>query len=143
MSIQRMILHVNGTDREILCDPEKDSLADVVRRLGLTGTKVGCGNGQCGACSLLLDGQVTRSCVKKMKHVRPHAKVETIEGLGSEERPHPLQQAFVTYAGVQCGFCSPGFSYTIPIRRGRRSATGSPGTATSAAVRGTSPLCTP
>lgn len=109
MSIQRMILHVNGTDREILCDPEKDSLADVVRRLGLTGTKVGCGNGQCGACSLLLDGQVTRSCVKKMKHVRPHAKVETIEGLGSEERPHPLQQAFVTYAGVQCGFCSPGF----------------------------------
>ena len=63
MSIQRIVLNINGVDREILCEPEKDSLADVVRRLGLTGTKVGCGTGHCGACSLLLDGEVTRSCV--------------------------------------------------------------------------------
>ena len=84
MSIQRIVLNINGVDREILCEPEKDSLADVVRRLGLTGTKVGCGTGHCGACSLLLDGEVTRSCVKKMKQVKAYAKVETIEGLGSE-----------------------------------------------------------
>lgn len=109
MSIQRIVLNINGVDREILCEPEKDSLADVVRRLGLTGTKVGCGTGHCGACSLLLDGEVTRSCVKKMKQVKAYAKVETIEGLGSAERLHPLQRAFMTYASVQCGFCSPGF----------------------------------
>ena len=109
MSIQRIILNINGVDREILCEPEKDSLADVVRRLGLTGTKVGCGTGHCGACSLLLDGEVTRSCVKKMKQVKAYAKVETIEGIGSAERLHPLQRAFMTYASVQCGFCSPGF----------------------------------
>ncbi|MFR0873224.1 MAG: (2Fe-2S)-binding protein [Bilophila wadsworthia] len=109
MSIQRIVLNINGVDREILCEPEKDSLADVVRRLGLTGTKVGCGTGHCGACSLLLDGEVTRSCVKKMKQVKAYAKVETIEGIGSAERLHPLQRAFMTYASVQCGFCSPGF----------------------------------
>ena len=79
MSIQRIVLNINGVDREILCEPEKDSLVDVVRRLGLTGTKVGCGTGHCGACSLLLDGEVTRSCVKKMKQVKAYAKVETIE----------------------------------------------------------------
>lgn len=80
MSIQRIVLNINGVDREILCEPEKDSLADVVRRLGLTGTKVGCGTGHCGACSLLLDGEVTRSCVKKMKQVKAYAKVETHRG---------------------------------------------------------------
>ena len=109
MAIQRITLNINGVDRDILCNPEQDSLADVVRRLGLTGTKIGCGTGQCGACTLLLDGEVTRSCVKKMKHVRAYARVETIEGIGSPENLHPLQQAFITYAGVQCGFCSPGF----------------------------------
>jgi len=109
VSIQRIVLNINGVDREILCEPEKDSLADVVRRLGLPGTKVGCGTGHCGACSLLLDGEVTRSCVKKMKQVKAYAKVETIEGIGSAERLHPLQRAFMTYASVQCGFCSPGF----------------------------------
>ena len=109
MSIQRITLNVNGVERDVLCDPDRDSLAGVVRRLGLTGTKIGCGTGQCGACTLLLDGKVTRSCVKKMKHVRAYAHVETIEGIGSRENLHPLQQAFITYAGVQCGFCSPGF----------------------------------
>ena len=113
MSIQRIVLNINGVDREILCEPEKDSLADVVRRLGLTGTKVGCGTGHCGACSLLLDGEVTRSCVKKMKQVKAYAKVETIEGIGSAERLHPLQRAFMTYASVQCGFCSPGLIMNV------------------------------
>jgi aldehyde oxidoreductase len=109
MNLNRHILVINGIERDVLCNPEKDSLAAVVRRLGLTGTKVGCGTGQCGACSLLLDGKLVRSCVKKMKSVRDHAQVETIEGLGNPESMHPLQLAFITYAGVQCGFCSPGF----------------------------------
>lgn len=109
MSIERCILTINGVDREIVCNSEKDSLADVVRRLGLTGTKIGCGTGQCGACSLLLDGKVVRSCAKKMKQVSNYACVETIEGLGGAHHLHPLQQAFMTYASVQCGFCSPGF----------------------------------
>lgn len=109
MSIQRRILNINGIDREVVCDPEKDSLADAVRRLGLTGTKVGCGAGQCGSCTLLLDGKAVRSCTKKMKNVKEYSKVETIEGLGNADHLHPLQKAFTTHAGVQCGFCSPGF----------------------------------
>jgi len=109
MSIKRSILIINNVEREILCDPDKDSLADVVRRLGLTGTKIGCGTGQCGACTLLLDGKAVRSCTRKMKNVKDFSKVETIEGLGSADHLHPLQQAFLTYASVQCGFCSPGF----------------------------------
>ncbi|MDL2271567.1 molybdopterin-dependent oxidoreductase, partial [Desulfovibrio sp. OttesenSCG-928-I05] len=100
---------VNGITRYVLCDPEKDSLADALRRMGLTGTKVGCGTGQCGACTVILEGRVTRACNRKMKRVPDGAAVETIEGLGTAENPHPLQQAFLTYAAVQCGFCSPGF----------------------------------
>lgn len=107
--MQRKLLNINGVDREVLCDPEKDSLADVVRRLGLTGTKIGCGTGQCGSCTLLLDGKVVRSCTRKMKKVSDYSKVETIEGLGTPKHPHPLQQAFITYAAIQCGFCTPGF----------------------------------
>lgn len=107
--MRRFILNINGVQREGICDPDMDSLADAVRRLGLTGTKVGCGTGQCGACTLILNGKVTRACIKKMKSVPDHSYVETIEGLGTAERPHPLQRAFITYAAVQCGFCSPGF----------------------------------
>lgn len=107
--MRRFILHINGIQREGICSPDTDSLADVVRRLGLTGTKVGCGTGQCGACTLLLNGKVTRSCIRKMKSVPDYSRVETIEGLGTAEHLHPLQRAFMTYAAVQCGFCSPGF----------------------------------
>ncbi len=109
MDLRRAILIINGVEREVLCDPKQDSLATVVRRLGLTGTKVGCGVGQCGACSLLLDGKVVRACVRMMRSVKDYAKVETIEGLGNAQNLHPLQQAFLSYASIQCGFCSPGF----------------------------------
>jgi aldehyde oxidoreductase len=107
--MKKLTLHINGVAKAIVCNPDRDSLAEVIRRLGLTGTKVGCNAGQCGACTVILDGDVVRSCIKKMKSVRDHARVETIEGLGTAKNPHPLQLAFVTYAGVQCGFCSPGF----------------------------------
>jgi aldehyde oxidoreductase len=69
-----MTLCINGVDRMFVCDPEKDSLSDVLRRLGLTGVKVGCGTGVCGACSVLLDGKVTRSCTRKMKMVPEHQR---------------------------------------------------------------------
>ncbi|NTV90663.1 MAG: 2Fe-2S iron-sulfur cluster binding domain-containing protein, partial [Clostridiales bacterium] len=109
MAFRKIWLNINGVDRMMICDPEKDTLANVIRRLGLTGTKVGCGTGQCGACSLLLDGEVVRSCVKKIKNIPDYSKIITIEGIGAPGNLHPLQQAFITYGGVQCGFCSPGF----------------------------------
>jgi aldehyde oxidoreductase len=109
MSLRKVTLHINGIDKVMVCDPDRDSLADVLRRQGLTGTKIGCNAGQCGACTVLLDGAVVRSCIKRMKMIKEHASVVTIEGLGTPEHLHPLQQAFITYASVQCGFCSPGF----------------------------------
>ncbi|MDR1777318.1 MAG: molybdopterin-dependent oxidoreductase [Desulfovibrio sp.] len=109
MNTTKLALVVNGVEKNVLCDPDNDSLADVLRRMGLTGTKVGCGAGQCGSCTVLLDGKPVRSCVRKMRSVPEHARVETIEGIGTSAHPHPLQQAFITYAAVQCGFCSPGF----------------------------------
>ncbi|APG26140.1 molybdopterin-dependent oxidoreductase [Syntrophotalea acetylenica] len=109
MALRKIWLNLNGADRMLVCDPEKDSLADVIRRAGLTGTKVGCGTGQCGSCSVILDGKVVRSCVKKIKNVPDYSKIITIEGIGTPTNLHPLQQAWITYGGVQCGFCTPGF----------------------------------
>lgn len=108
MAIQRMTLIINGAERSFVCDPE-ESLATVIRRIGLTGTKVGCGTGQCGACELLVNGKLVRSCTKKMKTVEPYSKILTIEGIGTASHLHPLQLAWMAYGGVQCGFCTPGF----------------------------------
>jgi aldehyde oxidoreductase len=107
--LTRLSFTINGVERFVLCDPEKDNLAIVLRRLGLTGTKIGCGTGICGACSLLLNGEVVRSCTKKMKNVPEFSEIITIEGIGTPQHLHPLQQAWITYGGAQCGFCSPGF----------------------------------
>jgi aldehyde oxidoreductase len=102
-------LDINGNPKTVLANPE-DSLATVLRdQLGLTGTKVGCGGGQCGACSVILDGKVVRSCITKMAKVAENARVVTIEGIGTPDKLHPLQVAWMNYGGVQCGFCSPGF----------------------------------
>ena len=107
--LKKMTLNINGADRMFICDPEKDTLATVIRRLGLTGTKVGCGTGVCGSCSVILNGKVIRSCTKKIKSVEEYSKVMTIEGIGAPTRLHPLQVAFMNCGAVQCGFCSPGF----------------------------------
>lgn len=109
MKLRKMTLNINGADRMFICDPEKDTLASVIRRLGLTGTKVGCGTGVCGACSVMLDGKVIRSCTKKIKTVKEYSSVITIEGIGSVFNPHALQYAWVHLGAVQCGFCVPGF----------------------------------
>ena len=106
---RRVNLNINGIPRSVFVDPE-ESLADVLRgQLGLTGTKIGCNAGQCGACSILLDGKVVRSCITKMERVTENASIVTIEGIGTPDDLHPLQVAWINYGGVQCGFCSPGF----------------------------------
>ncbi len=109
MKLTRICLTINGVERPVVCDPENDNLAVVIRRLGLTGTKIGCGTGVCGACSVILNGKVVRSCTRKMKSVPEFSAITTIEGIGAPQRLHPLQQAWITYGGAQCGFCSPGF----------------------------------
>jgi aldehyde oxidoreductase len=109
MVLNKMVLHVNGVERMFMCDPEKDTLADVLRRMGLTGVKVGCGTGVCGACSVLLDGKLLRSCTKKIKDVPLYSHVTTIEGIGTPQHLHPLQVAFIHLNALQCGFCTPGF----------------------------------
>ena len=109
MKLRKMTLNINGADRMFICDPEKDTLASVVRRLGLTGTKVGCGTGVCGSCSLILNGKVIRSCTKKIGKIEEYSEVITIEGIGSPMHLHPIQVAFMNNGAVQCGFCIPGF----------------------------------
>ena len=109
MALRKVWLNLNGAERMMVCDPEKDSLADVLRRIGLTGTKVGCGKGECGACSVILNGKVVRSCSTRMGYVPDDAESTTIEGIGTPTHLHPLQHAWITYGGAQCGFCSPGF----------------------------------
>ena len=71
--LKKMFLNINGADRMIVCDPNKDTLAELLRRLGLTSVKIGCGTGQCGSCTVLLDGQPVRSCTRKMKSIREYA----------------------------------------------------------------------
>jgi len=75
MKLTRLTLVINGVERPVLCDPEKDNLAVAIRRMGLTGTKIGCGTGVCGACSVILNGKVVRSCTRKMKSVPEFSEI--------------------------------------------------------------------
>ena len=100
-------LVVNGQAREVAADPETPLLYVLRNDLGLTGTKFGCGLGQCGSCTVLVGGQAVRSCMLPVQAVAGQV-VTTIEGLGSPERPHPLQAAFIAEQAVQCGYCTPG-----------------------------------
>ena len=98
---------VNGDAVEFICAPE-ESLLDVLRnRLGLTGAKEGCGSGDCGACSITLDGRLVCSCLVLAAEAEG-AEIGTIEGLASGDALHPLQQAFIDHAALQCGICTPG-----------------------------------
>lgn len=109
MALKKTILTVNGVERYVVFDDEKDTLATVLRNLGCTGVKVGCGAGMCGACSVILNGEVVRSCTRKMKKIADYSEITTIEGIGTPTNLHPLQLAWIVYGGVQCGFCTPGF----------------------------------
>ena len=100
-------LVVNGTARELQVD-SRQSLLDVLREtLDLTGTKKGCNQGACGACTILVNGRRIVSCLT-LASMHDGAEVETIEGLEKNGELHPLQQAFVEHEGLQCGFCTPG-----------------------------------
>jgi aldehyde oxidoreductase len=102
-------LKINGVDKVIVARSD-ESLANVLReQLGLTGTKVGCGEGQCGSCNVIMDQKLVRSCVTKMAKVPDGASVTTIEGIGTPDKLHPIQMSWVAHGGAQCGFCSPGF----------------------------------
>ena len=102
-------LIVNGVERTVIADPETTLAQYVRKQLCLTGTKIGCGKGECGTCTVIMNGKVVRSCIVKMKNVPDEAEVITIEGIGSQDNLHPLQLAWMVHGGAQCGFCTPGF----------------------------------
>ena len=98
---------VNGEERTVTTDPDR-SLLDVLREdLHLTGTKYGCGEGQCGACAVLVDGERIASCETRISQVA-EKHVTTIEGLAKGDRLHPVQEAFLAEGAMQCGYCTPG-----------------------------------
>jgi aerobic carbon-monoxide dehydrogenase small subunit len=104
----RVSARVNGDPVDCLCEPE-ETLLDVLRdRLGLTGSKEGCGTGDCGACSVVLDGRLVCSCLVLGAEAQGR-EVRTIEGVAEGGRLHPLQQKFLEHAALQCGVCTPGF----------------------------------
>ena len=107
MSNIHVTAKVNGDETEFLCDP-RETLLDVLRdRLNLTGTKEGCGTGDCGACTVTIDGRLVCSCL--MLGVEASGKnIETIEGMAEGDTLHPLQKKFVEHAALQCGICTPG-----------------------------------
>ncbi len=100
-------LHVNGAPRPIDTDGARSLLSVLREDLGLTGPKYGCGEGQCGACTVLLDGGRARSCVTRLD-VAQGKKVQTIEGLADGDKLHPVQEAFLDACAFQCGYCTPG-----------------------------------
>jgi carbon-monoxide dehydrogenase small subunit len=106
--VQLIRVTVNGEPHEVAVEPRR-TLSDVLRHdLGYTGTHVGCEHGICGACTVLIDGAPTRSCLVFGVQADDCA-IETVEGLADGDRLSPLQQAFSEHHGLQCGFCTPGF----------------------------------
>ena len=107
MSKLHVTTTLNGEPAEFLCDAS-ESLLDVLRDgLGMTGTKEGCGSGDCGACSVILDGRVVCSCLVLGAEAEGRA-ITTVEGLAKGDALHPLQRKFLEHAALQCGFCTPG-----------------------------------
>jgi len=103
----RVGVSVNGDEIEFLCNPE-DTVLDVLRdNLRLTGTKEGCGTGDCGACSIILDDKLVCSCLVLAGEVEG-SEISTIEGMAIDGKLHPLQQNFLKHAALQCGICTPG-----------------------------------
>jgi carbon-monoxide dehydrogenase small subunit len=107
MSQIHVTTQVNGDATEFLCEPD-ETLMDVLRdRLGLTGTKEGCGTGDCGACTVAVDGRLVCSCLMLGAEAEGR-DVATIEGMATGDQLHPLQQKFIEMAALQCGICTPG-----------------------------------
>jgi len=104
-------LVVNGSQHQVDAPPDEPLLYVLRNRLELTGTKYGCGEGQCGACTVLLDGNTVRSCITPAS-TAAGKKIATIEGLGNGEHLDPVQQAFLEAEAFQCGYCTPGMILT-------------------------------
>jgi aerobic-type carbon monoxide dehydrogenase small subunit (CoxS/CutS family) len=100
-------IDVNGSRRRIDVEADRTLLSVLRDDLDLTGTKYGCGEGQCAACTVLIDGQAVRSCITKMSAVAGR-RIVTIEGLAPEGKLHPMQEAFLEADALQCGWCTPG-----------------------------------
>ena len=109
--MSKISLKVNGRSHTVDVDPATPLLFVLADELELNGPKFGCGMAQCGACTVILRGQVVRSCVMPVKAVGPD-EVTTLEGLGTPEKPHPIQQAFIDEGAAQCGFCLSGVILT-------------------------------
>ena len=101
-------LNVNGDEHDLLIEPRKTLLAVLRDTIGLTGTKEGCSTGDCGACTVIVDGKAVTSCMV-LGVTASGKEITTIEGLASDGELHPIQQAFIDTGGYQCGFCTPGF----------------------------------
>src|SRR5205809_4706715 len=100
-------LRINGTQVRVRADVERSLLSVLRDDLDLTGSKYGCGEGQCGACTVLIDGVATRSCITSLRAAAGR-QITTIEGLESKGRLHPLQEAFLEVGSMQCGYCTSG-----------------------------------
>lgn len=105
--MQEFHITVNGMEHTICAEPNTILLNVLRNDLGLTGAKCGCGTGDCGACTVIMDGEAVRSCVVPMRNADGKS-ILTIEGLSDGPRLHPLQQAFIEAGAIQCGFCTPG-----------------------------------
>jgi len=104
-------LRVNGRDRRVKAEPDTPLLYVLRNDLDLKGARFGCGLGQCGACTVIIDGKATRSCITPLSTVGSKS-VTTLEGLGSSRRPHRIQQAFIDAQAAQCGYCINGMIMT-------------------------------
>jgi aerobic-type carbon monoxide dehydrogenase small subunit (CoxS/CutS family) len=109
---KNIVLTVNGQRREVLVEMDEPLLWVLRDDLGLTGTKFGCGTGECGACSVLIDGEARRSCRVPVAYASAGREIVTIEGLGQSGNLSPLQQAFVDHTAFGCGYCTPGMIIT-------------------------------
>src|SRR5436190_15289671 len=107
-----VVLTVNGTPRTVEVTPDTKLLWVLRENLNLTGAKYGCGEGQCGACTVLVDGQAVRSCTARASLIAGR-RIETIESLSTPERLHAVQQAFLDHEALQCGYCTPGMVMAV------------------------------
>lgn len=111
----KKVLKINGVERTLIVEGN-ETLASILReRMLLTGCKIGCGEGHCGACNVIVNGKVTRSCVTKINKIEDYSEITTIEGVGTIDDLHPLQVAWMAYGCAQCGFCSPGFIISAKV----------------------------
>jgi aerobic carbon-monoxide dehydrogenase small subunit len=109
--LHEITVTINGEPQTIVVKPHHTLLKVLRDQLGLTGTKIGCENGECGACTVLMDGEPVNSCLVLAVETNGH-RIETVESLSKNGEIHPLQKAFVDHNAIQCGFCTPGMLMT-------------------------------